>query len=51
MLLGRKINREKADNADELAEQAVKWVRPVVFVVVNGLWLWLLSGILRGAIH
>jgi|GEM_PF-7029197 len=34
-LLRRPRNRERADNADEIAEGVVRWLRPLGFVLAN----------------
>jgi hypothetical protein len=34
-LLRREVSRERAERADEIAEDVVRWLRPLGFTVVN----------------
>ena len=38
-VLRRDVYRLKAERADELAESLVRWLRPVLLVIANLVWL------------
>jgi len=42
--LRRPINLDRAERADEIADQVVVWLRPLIFVLINlawGVFFWL----------
>jgi hypothetical protein len=43
MIFGREVNRKRAEDAEVIAERVVRWLRPLCLVVVNSLWIYLLS--------
>lgn len=40
-LFRREINLRKAEDAEELAEGVVKWLRPLCIVAANAFWVYL----------
>jgi len=47
-LLGREVNRERAEQAEMIAEGVVRWLRPLVMVVLNLLLAYLLFASMSG---
>lgn len=39
LLLNRQINKERMERSHEIAERVVRWLRPLVFTLVNLGWL------------
>lgn len=42
-LFRREVNRLRADDADAIADRVVKWLRPLVLILVNGLVIYLVT--------
>ncbi|RYG44222.1 hypothetical protein EON79_15340 [bacterium] len=47
-LLRREVNRQRAEEADRIAEDVVRWLRPLLLVLANALWITLAFKTLRG---
>lgn len=46
-LLGREVNRQRAENADEIARGVVRWLRPLLLLAANALWIYIVVRTLR----